>query len=151
LFSVRLGKWSATASVRAQLLARYEVFAALFRRIKIFFSFPKFTPIYHPSPYHSSETSGQMCHLTRCKNVLCESLKTYIQHAQLPFLPTGLAAWRPTVGLHLSFTAHLFLVPPLYCAMQNGWDESCFNAASRLMFHSRMDHLIAVSNSQQRR
>ena len=48
LFSVRLDNCRANASVRAQLLARYEIFTALYRRIQIFF--PKFTPIHHRSP-----------------------------------------------------------------------------------------------------
>jgi hypothetical protein len=123
LFSVRLGNWRAIVSVRAQMHARYEVFADLFRRIQIFFPNSHRFIIVRLSSYHSFETSVQRYYIIWCNNVLCKSLKTYKQHVQLPFLPTGLADWRPAVTLLLLFTAHLPLVPPLQWAMQNVWDE----------------------------
>lgn len=119
LFSIRLGNWrlghSCMRNMRfSQLLSKNSNLS--FQNSHRFI-------IVHPSSYHSSETSEQTYYLTRCNNVLCESLQTNKQHVQFPFLPTGLTEWRPAVGQLLLFTVHLPLVPPLQWATQNGWDE----------------------------
>jgi hypothetical protein len=86
--------------------------------------------IVHPSSYHPSETSEQTCYLAQCNNVLCESLKTYKQHVRLPFLPTGLAHWRPTPFIHSPFTQ----CSSAAIGDANRLGREIFNAASRLIF-----------------